>query len=193
LDRTLQRLGPRDTNVKNLKLEDLLKEELEDLYDAEQQIVKALPKMVEAASAEELKSAFQEHLEQTREQVKRLEKVFEAIGEQPGGKKCEGMQGLLKEGEKIISEIEKSPVLDAALIGAAQKVEHYEISGYGTVRTLAEFLGQQDAADLLEETLDEEKATDDNLTEIAESIMTGDATDEDDDEEIEEEEEEEVS
>ena len=115
--------------MKTLKFEDLLKEELEDLYDAEKQIVNALPKMVEAASAEDLKAAFQEHLEQTVEQVARLERVFEAIGEQPGGKQCEGMQGLLKESEKMIQEMEKSPVLDAALIGAAQKVEHYEISG----------------------------------------------------------------
>jgi ferritin-like metal-binding protein YciE len=177
--------------VKTLKFEDLLKEELEDLYDAEKQIVNALPKMVEAASAEDLKAAFQEHLEQTVEQVARLERVFEAIGEQPGGKQCEGMQGLLKESEKMIQEMEKSPVLDAALIGAAQKVEHYEISGYGTVRTMAEFLGQQDAADLLEETLDEEKAADDTLTEIAETIMTGEASSEDDEEEIEDEEDEE--
>ena len=175
--------------MKNLKFEDLLKEELEDLYDAEKQIVSALPKMVEAASDDDLKAAFQEHLEQTQEQVARLERVFEAIGEQPGGRQCEGMQGLLKEGEKMINELEKSPVLDAALIGAAQKVEHYEISGYGTARTMAEFLGQQDAADLLEQTLDEEKAADDTLTEIAESIMTGGSTSED----IEEEEEEEVS
>src|SRR5205085_11388664 len=107
-----------------------------------------------------------------REQVKRLDRVFQAIGEKPQGKTCEGMQGLLKEGEKIIAEIPKSPVLDAAIIGAAQKVEHYEISGYGTARTMAEMLGQQDAAELLEETLDEEKATDETLTEIAESIMS---------------------
>jgi len=179
--------------VKNLKFEDLLKEELEDLYDAEKQIVAALPKMVEAASDGDLKAAFQEHLEQTREQVTRLERVFETIGEQPGSKTCEGMQGLLKEGEKMIEELEKSSVLDAALIGAAQKVEHYEISGYGTARSMAEFLGQQDAADLLEETLDEEKATDDTLTEIAESIMTGGASSEDEEEDEEEGEEEEVS
>ena len=176
--------------MKNLKFEDLLKEELQDLYDAEKQIVDALPKMVEAASDGDLKAAFQEHLEQTREQVARLERVFETIGEQPAGRTCEGMQGLLKEGEMMIEELEKSPVLDAALIGAAQKVEHYEISGYGTARTLAEFLGQQDAADLLEETLDEEKAADDTLTQIAETVMTGEASSE---EEEEEEEEEEVS
>jgi ferritin-like metal-binding protein YciE len=175
--------------MKEAKFEDLLKEELQDLYDAENQIIEALPKMVEAASSEELKSAFEDHLEQTREQVKRLDRVFKAIGEKPQRKTCEGMQGLLKVGEKIIAEIAKSPVLDAAIIGAAQKVEHYEISGYGTARTMAEMLGQQDAAELLEETLDEEKATDETLTEIAESIMSGDSGDEEEEEEEEIEEE----
>jgi len=171
-------------------LDELFKEELKDLYDAENQIVKALPKMAEAATDEELASAFQQHLEVTKKQVKRLEKVFQQLGLKPEGKTCEGMQGLLKEGEKMMQEIEKSPVLDAALIGAAQKVEHYEISGYGTARSMAEILGQADAAELLEETLDEEKETDENLTEIAESIMSGNAG-EDEEEEGEEEEEEE--
>src|SRR5690348_2289492 len=137
----------------------LFQHELEDLYDAEKQILAALPKMAEAASSEELSTAFNEHLEQTKEQVKRLEKVFKTVGVKPGGKTCEGMQGLIKEGEKMISEMPKSSVLDAGLIAAAQKVEHYEISGYGTARTMAEMLGQQDAADLLEETLEEEKET----------------------------------
>jgi len=172
--------------MKEAKFDELFKEELQDLYDAERQIIQALPKMVEAASNEELKSAFEEHLEQTREQVKRLDRVFQAIGEKPQAKTCEGMQGLLKEGEKIIAEIPKSPVLDAAIIGAAQKVEHYEISGYGTARTMAEMLGQQDAAELLEETLEEEKATDETLTEIAESIMSGEESDEEEEEEEEE-------
>jgi ferritin-like metal-binding protein YciE len=172
--------------MKEAKFDELFREELEDLYDAEKQIIAALPKMAQAASNEELKSAFEEHLEQTKEQVKRLDKVFKTIGVKPAGKTCEGMQGLLKEGERMISEIPPSPVLDAAIIGAAQKVEHYEISGYGTARTMAEMLGQQDAAELLEETLDEEKATDDTLTEIAESIMSGEDTDEDEEEEEEE-------
>ena len=172
-------------------LNDLFQEELQDLYDAENQIVKALPKMAEAATDEELTTAFQQHLEVTKKQVKRLEKVFQQLGLKPQGKTCEGMQGLLKEGEKMIQEMEKSPVLDAALIGAAQKVEHYEISGYGTARTMAEILGQADAAELLEETLDEEKETDEALTEIAESIMSGGAEDEEDEEDEEEEEEEE--
>ncbi len=175
-------------------LDELFKEELQDLYDAENQIVKALPKMAEAASDEELASAFEQHLEVTKKQIKRLERVFQQLSLEPQSKTCEGMQGLLKEGEKMIREIERSPVLDAALIGAAQKVEHYEISGYGTARTMAEVLGRQDAAELLEETLEEEKETDDNLTEIAESILSGGDEDEDedvDDSELEEEEEEE--
>jgi len=177
--------------MKEAKFDELFREELEDLYDAEKQIVQALPKMAEAASSEELSSAFQDHLEQTKEQVKRLEKIFKTLGVKPQGKTCEGMQGLIKEGQRMISEIPKSPVLDAGLIGAAQKVEHYEISGYGTVRTMAEMLGQQDAADLLEETLEEEKTTDETLTEIAESIMTGEDSGEieidEEEEEIEEE------
>jgi len=175
--------------MKEATFDVLFQEELEDLYDAERQIISALPKMAEAASSEELATAFRDHLEQTRQQVKRLDKVFKTIGHKPGGEPCEGMQGLLREGEKMMTELPKSPVLDAALIAAAQKVEHYEISGYGTARTMAEMLGQQDVAELLEETLDEEKETDETLTEIAESIMTGQA---DDEEELEDEEDEEV-
>jgi ferritin-like metal-binding protein YciE len=172
--------------MKEAKFDELFREELEDLYDAEKQIIQALPKMAEAASSEELKSAFEEHLEQTKEQVKRLDKAFKTIGAKPQGKTCEGMQGLLKEGQRMITEIPRSAVLDAAIIGAAQKVEHYEIAGYGTARTMAEMLGQQDVAELLEETLDEEKATDDTLTEIAESIMSGDEIEVDEEEEEEE-------
>jgi ferritin-like metal-binding protein YciE len=172
------------------KFEDLFRSELANLYDAETQIVEALPKMIAAASSAELATALEEHLEQTREQVKRLERIFEAAGEQPGGKTCEGMQGLLREGESIISGMEKSPVRDVALTEAAQKVEHYEIAGYGTVRSLAEMLGQSDAVDLLEETLEEEKSADEILTEVAEGIMTGEEPEEEDEEEEEEEEEE---
>jgi len=173
--------------MKEANFEELFKDELADIYDAERQIIQALPKMAEAASSEELTAAFEEHLEVTRQQVKRLDKVFQKLGQKPGKKTCEGMQGLLKEGEKIIGELPKSPVLDAGLIAAAQKVEHYEISAYGTVRTLAEMLGQDEAAELLEETLEEEKEADETLTEIAESIMTREG-----DEELEEEEEEEA-
>ena len=178
--------------MKESNFEELFQEELQDIYDAERQIVEALPKMAEAASSEELVAAFQEHLEVTRNQVKRLDKVFQKIGAKPGGKTCEGMQGLLREGQKMISEMSKSAVLDAGLIAAAQKVEHYEISAYGTVRTMAEMLGQEDAAELLEETLEEEKETDENLTEIAEGIMSGEQgeDEEEEEEDLEEEEEE---
>jgi len=178
--------------MKQANFEELFQEELQDIYDAERQIVEALPKMAEAASSDELIAAFQEHLEVTRKQVKRLDKVFQKIGAKPGGKTCEGMQGLLREGQKMIGEMEKSPVLDAGLIAAAQKVEHYEISAYGTVRSMAEMLGQEEAAELLEETLEEEKETDETLTEIAESIMSNDASDVDEEEEEEDLEEEEA-
>jgi ferritin-like metal-binding protein YciE len=174
--------------MKQAKFEDLFREELEDLYDAEKQIVEALPKMMKAASSEELTGAFQEHLEQTKEQVKRLEKIFESMGEQPGGRKCEGMQGLLREGERLLTGMERSEVLDAGLIGAAQKVEHYEISAYGTARAMAEMLGQLDIAELLQETLAEEEAADENLSVIAEGILDGDVRG-DSDEELEDEEE----
>ena len=172
--------------MKEAKFEDLFSNELNDLYDAERQILEALPKMKEASSTEELAEAFDQHLQETKEQVKRLDTIFSKMGEEPGGKQCEGMEGLLREGDKLITEMEKSPVLDAALIAAAQKVEHYEISGYGTARTLAAMLGQNEAAELLEQTLQEEKDTDEALTEIAESVMGGDAFEED--EELDEEE-----
>jgi ferritin-like metal-binding protein YciE len=150
-------------------LQDLFYEELEDLYDAEKQIVKALPKVAGAAASDELRNALEEHLEQTKEHVNRLEQVFRTIGREAKAKKCDGMKGLLEEGEKVISEIDESPVRDAALIAAAQKVEHYEISGYGTTRTFAQLLGQDEAVELLDETLEEEKEADERLTEIAES------------------------
>jgi ferritin-like metal-binding protein YciE len=178
--------------MKEGKFEELFQEELSDIYDAERQIIQALPKMAEAASSEELAEAFREHLEVTRQQVKRLDKVFQKLGQKPGKKTCEGMQGLLREGEKMMGEMEKSPVLDAGLISAAQKVEHYEISAYGTARSMAEMLGQDEAAELLEETLEEEKETDETLTEIAESIMNeagGEGEEEEEEEELEEEEE----
>src|SRR4051812_24241341 len=145
--------------MKEAHFEDLLTNELNDLYDAERQILEALPKMKEAASSEELAFAFEQHLDQTKEQVKRLDRIFSQMGEQPGSRRCEAMAGLLKEGETHITEMKKSPVLDAALIGSAQKVEHYEISGYGTARTMAAMLGQVETAELLQETLDEEKDT----------------------------------
>jgi ferritin-like metal-binding protein YciE len=141
-------------------------EELKDLYDAEKQLLKALPKMAKAAEHEELKEAFETHLEETETHIQRLEEVFEAFGQPAKTKKCKAMQGLVEEAQDLIEEEEG----DAALICAAQKVEHYEIASYGSLRTWAEVLDEAKAVELLEETLDEEKATDEKLTEIAESV-----------------------
>ena len=151
-------------------LKELYIDELKDLYNAESQLVKALPKMAKAASSDELRQGFEEHLEQTKGHVQRLEKIFQALGESPKGKKCKGMEGLIEEGSEVMEEDYEGSVLDAALIGAAQRVEHYEIAGYGTVRSMAESLGESDHVSLLEETLEEEKATDEKLTELAEQI-----------------------
>jgi ferritin-like metal-binding protein YciE len=156
-------------------MEDLFLGELRDLYDAEKQIVKALPEMAKAASSEDLRAAFEEHLAVTRRQVERLDQIFSELDEKPTGKKCAAMQGLLEEGKELIDEGERSPVLDAGLIGAAQKVEHYEMAGYGTARTFAEMLGHEEAAQLLQETLDEEKETDQRLTELAETVINEEA------------------
>jgi len=149
-------------------LRDLYLNELRDLYNAENQLLEALPKMVEAASRSELKNAFSMHLEETRTHVDRLEHIFEEIDEKPEGETCEAMKGLIKEGEEFIKSKGDSNVLDAALIGAAQRVEHYEMAGYGVVRTLAQHLGETNAAQVLETTLEEEKAADEKLTEVAE-------------------------
>ena len=151
-------------------LRDLFVEQLKDLYSAENQIIKALPKMIKSASADELKSAFQKHLEQTKGQVERLDQIFEDLDESPRGKKCKGMEGLLAEGKELMEEDAEEDVLDAGLISAAQHVEHYEIAGYGTVRTYAQLLGLKKAEKLLQETLDEERETDELLTGISESI-----------------------
>jgi len=155
--------------VKAHSLKELFIEELRDLYDAENQLTKALPKMAEGSSSPELREAFEEHLEQTRNHVSRLEKVFAGLGEKPKAEKCKGMEGLIKEGSELLKDFD-SEVKDAAIIGAAQKVEHYEIAGYGTVRTFAELLGEDEAVSLLEETLEEEKETDQKLTELADQI-----------------------
>ncbi len=151
-------------------LRDLYVEELRDIYNAENQLLKALPKMAKAASSKELKSGFEEHLEQTRGHVQRLEKIFKSLDENPKGKKCAGMEGLVKEGSEIMDEDFEGALMDAALIGAAQRVEHYEIAAYGTVRDFAEILGESDHASLLEQTLNEEKDTDEKLTELAKQI-----------------------
>lgn len=156
-------------------MEDLFIHELKDLYSAETQIVKALPKMVKAASSEELQNAFTEHLEQTKGQVKRLEEIFEDLGVSARGVKCKGMAGLLEEGKEVIDEEADSRVKDAALIAAAQRVEHYEIAAYGTVRAFALLLDHKNAADLLEQTLDEEADTDKKLSQLAESTINAEA------------------
>jgi ferritin-like metal-binding protein YciE len=148
-------------------LHDLMVEELQDLHSAETQLVAALPKMAAAASDEELRTAFEHHLEETRGHVARLEEIFAQLGITGGGETCEAMKGLIAEGEEIVSAQGDSAVKDAALIGAAQRVEHYEIAGYGTARTLADELGLAEARDLLDQTLDEESTADKLLTKIA--------------------------
>ena len=152
-------------------LEDLFLHDIKDLYNAENQILKALPRMAKKASSPELRRAFEQHLKQTEAQVKRLERVFGTLDEKPKGKTCKGMQGLIEEGKEMLSEDIEDDVLDAALIAAAQKVEHYEIAAYGTARTYAEMLGNDEAARLLQQTLDEEGETDKKLTKLAESVV----------------------
>ncbi len=156
-------------------LHDLYVNELKDLYNAENQLLKALPKMAKAASAPELKEAFATHLEETRGQVARLETIFAELGVSPKGKKCKAMEGLIEEGKEVIEEDGDPAVIDAALIGAAQRVEHYEMAGYGCVRTFARLLGYEDAAELLQATLDEEGNTDKLLTGLAETVINVEA------------------
>lgn len=151
-------------------LQQLFLKELRDLYDAETQITDALPKMIEAAHSSELKTALNEHLQVTRNQISRLDRIFEMLGQDPGGETCKGMKGLLKEGDEIASADGDPSTIDAGIISAAQRVEHYEMAGYGTARTYADLLGQQAMADLLQETLDEEKQADETLSEIASSV-----------------------
>src|ERR1700683_1309230 len=141
-------------------LKELYIDELKDLYSAENQLVKALPKMAKAATSPDLKAGFEEHLKQTEGHVKRLEKIFQSLGESPNGKKCKGMEGLIAEGKEMIDEDPGDEELDAGLIAAAQRVEHYEIAGYGCVATYAKLLDDNEAEDLLRETLSEEKETD---------------------------------
>lgn len=151
-------------------LRDLYVDELKDLYSAENQLVKALPKMARAAFSDGLKKGFEEHLEQTRGHVQRLEKIFNFLDESPKGKKCAGMEGLVKEGSEVIEEDFEGSLMDAALIGAAQRVEHYEIAAYGTASEFAKILGESKHVSLLEETLQEEKETDEKLTDLAKQI-----------------------
>jgi ferritin-like metal-binding protein YciE len=164
-------------------LRELYVEGIKDLYSAENQILKGLPRMIKAASHTQLKRAFTKHEAETRKQVKRLEQIARELGEKPTGKKCVGMEGLIQEARELLAEKPEPNVLDAGLISAAQHVEHYEMAGYGTCRTWARLLGYEKQAQLLQQTLDEEQATDLLLTEIATSQINIDAEEADDEEE----------
>jgi ferritin-like metal-binding protein YciE len=161
--------------AKLASLDDLLVHELQDVYHAEGQILKALPRMAKAATNPDLKAAFEEHRTQTEGQVRRLEQVFKLLGHPVKGKKCEGMAGLIEEGKKVLEEDAEPEVLDAALIMAAQKVEHYEIAAYGCLCTYAEMLGYDEAHELLGQNLDEEENTDERLTALAETVINVEA------------------
>jgi ferritin-like metal-binding protein YciE len=156
--------------MKSNRLKHLYVEELKDLYSAENQLIKAIPKMAEASTSPDLRAGFEEHLGQTRGHVARLEKIFKALGESPTGKKCKGMDGLIKEGGEMIEEDPGPEELDAGLISAAQRVEHYEMAGYGCVATYAKLLGETEAESLLRETLEEERDTDKKLTKLSGQI-----------------------
>src|SRR5881398_2641033 len=156
-------------------LKTLYIDELKDLYNAENQLLKALPKMAKAASSEDLKDAFEKHLEQTKSHVERLEEVFEEIDETPKGKTCKAMKGLIEEGSEVLKADGEDSVIDAGIIVAAQKVEHYEIAGYGSVRTFAQLLGKDKSAELLQQTLDEESEANELLNKLAEDIVNPEA------------------
>jgi len=156
-------------------LEDLFVHELRDLHSAEKQLIKALPKMAKAASSDKLRHGVEEHLEQTRQHEDRLDQILKQLGKSSRGSRCEGMEGLIEEGQRVIDEDAEPHVKDAALISMAQRVEHYEIAGYGTARTYARLLGHAEAEDLLQKTLDEERATDEQLTELAMSEINVEA------------------
>ena len=157
------------------QLADLFHDTLKDVYFAEKKILTALPKMAKAAQNDDLRAAFEKHKDETKGQVERLEQVFDEIGEKPQGKTCDAIMGILEEGKEIMDEYKGSPALDAGLLAAAQAVEHYEISRYGTLRTWAEELGHTESVTLLQATLDEEEATDAALTELAESVVNQEA------------------
>lgn len=173
--RKTTRSNGKGGDMANSKFHQLFMDELKDIYWAEKHLVKALPKMQKAASTMELVNAFADHLALTKEHVSRVEEIFDLMGVKPVAKKCEAMEGLVAEAQELISEEEESSVLDAGLIIAAQKVEHYEIAAYGSLRTLANRMGHRDAAAILEQTLDEEKETDSLLTQIAESSVNEEA------------------
>jgi ferritin-like metal-binding protein YciE len=161
--------------MKQKTMEGLFVEELKDIYDGEKQMIKALPKMAEAASSTALRAAFEEHLEQTKRQAERLEQIFAQRNEKPERKKCTGMAGIIDEGEDLMGHVDPSSLLDAGLIGAAQKVEHYEMAAYGTACSFAQKLGDAEAERLLRQTLEEEKAADKKLTQIAEAQVNREA------------------
>jgi ferritin-like metal-binding protein YciE len=167
-----------ENGMESSQLMKLFEDGLKDIYWAEKALTKALPKMIKNATSEELIEAIKNHLDETEEQVKKVEQVFEVLGKKATAKKCEGMDGLIKEGEEIMKDSEKGPMRDAGIIAAAQKVEHYEIASYGTLRQFAETLGLDDAAELLQEILDEEKAADEKLTEVAVSAVNVEAVQE---------------
>jgi ferritin-like metal-binding protein YciE len=173
-----QKSAARRTSRPQKKLSDLFHETLKDIYFAENKIIKVLPRMAKAAESKELAAAFNKHLRETQGQVKRLDRVFRIIGKPARGKRCEAINGITDEGAEIMSEFRGMPALDAGLVAAAQAVEHYEISRYGTLRTWAEQLGMSDAASLLQETLDEEEATDQALTDLATSVINLEAEEE---------------
>jgi ferritin-like metal-binding protein YciE len=163
--------GTNDSGMQVSQLTQLFENELKDIYWAEKALTKAIPKMIENATSEDLIEALENHLTQTEEQVKRAEQVFEILGKKATAKKCEAMEGLIKEGEEIMEECEEGPMCDAGIISAAQKIEHYEIASYGTLRQFAETLDLPEAVELLEQTLNEEKEADETLTEVAVSAI----------------------
>jgi ferritin-like metal-binding protein YciE len=165
----------RNFKMKQKTMEGLFVEELKDLYDGEKQLIKALPKMAEAASSDTLRAAFEKHLEETKSQAERLEQIFKSRNEKPERKKCTGIAGIIEEGEDVIGSVDPSSLRDAGLIGAAQKVEHYEMAAYGTASSFAQRLGDTEAERLLRQTLEEEKAADKKLTQIAEAQVNKEA------------------
>jgi len=156
-------------------MEDLFMEQIEDLYDAEKRLIKALPKMAEASTSSQLRQAFESHLEQTKGHASRLERIFGELGKDAKTQTCDAMKGLISEGEDMISDIEESPLRDAGLIAAANRVEHYEIAAYGSAKAFAQALGRNSAVALLEQTLQEEKEADQKLTRLAESMINDEA------------------
>jgi ferritin-like metal-binding protein YciE len=180
--KTATKKASSEYGMEESKLMKLFEDELKDIYWAEKALTKALPKMAKNATNEELIAALENHLEETEGQIEKLEQVFESIGKKPQAKKCDAMAGLVKEGEEIMKESDKGAMRDAGIISAGQKVEHYEIATYGTLRTFAKTLGLNDAAGLLQEILDQEKAADVKLTEVAEATINIQAAQEDEEE-----------